>query len=351
MFNLATAGKLLTQITSYGHKQHPSTMTAILPKPTASSKFSKQWKFYIASNAHIYITLFATFLRRSRELDFSQQSFKRSIDLVLSVTRVFTKEVCEVLLLAFSSSMPSQLKQLRVEHEENLIHSTMKESAVFPTFVSLNDCKLDALALLEEIYFQHFKRSREMSVLDRLDDKIEWVAGGGGSKYELQLIDRLKDQLCSIVGLPDYRYAGSKQQNESRGYSARHVPQTASNGITLTVKGREEIVRGKKIFAPTDVKYLGDPMKARVRSYEIGCMVHWCVLASNWINSKLGLDQSSSTLATATGTPASLLNLIEETEKSKKIWFRINLRFLADYRNLIFFSFVAIIYKLLRCLF
>jgi hypothetical protein len=245
--------------------------------------------------------------------------------------------------------VPSLLKQLRVEHEGILGQKTANGGVLFPSSVNLHDCKLDAQAMLEEIYFQHFKKKREMNLLDRLDDKIEGMTGSGGTKYELQLADRVKDQLCSIVGIQDYQYTGNKQLLDSRLHSTRQLPQTAANGITLTTKGREEIVRGKKTFAPQDVKYLGDPMKARVRSYEIGFLVHWCVMASNWINFKLGLDKAGSKLGNS--TPPSLLGLIEETEKTKKIWFRFNLRFLADYRNLLFFACLVVIYKVIKCLF
>jgi len=339
-----SAGKIFTNISSYGHQPEQHMM----PKPTSPSKYSHPWQCYVASNAHIYTTLLAIFLRRAREFDFSQRNFMRSLDIVLRVTRVFTKDVCMVLQRSFSSA-PSMLRRFRVLHEQNLLKG--RNNNIFPTCLNLHDCQNDVRALLEEIYFQHFKNIREMNFLDRLDDKIEGLTGTGGSKHERHIIEIVKDQACSMVGLIGYQYtANNKQQALLQGSqkSIQRLPEVAANGVTLTEKGRREILSGKKTFVPQDVKYIGDPMKARVRSYEISFLVDWCVLASNWLNFTCGLVADP--VVHKCSSPPTLLDLIDDSEKRRKAWFRFNLRFLADIRNLIFLAVVVLFWRVLRSL-
>jgi hypothetical protein len=102
--------------------------------------------------------------------------------------------------------------------------------------------------------------------------------------------------------------------------AAQGMPDRDADG-KLTDLGRRQIKAGLCKCNPMDVRYIGDPMLARVKSYEIPALVELTIRISNYLNDKLGLVPHYR--------------------------FRINLRFLADSRNIIFFFIVWSICRLL----
>jgi len=95
-----------------------------------------------------------------------------------------------------------------------------------------------------------------------------------------------------------------------------------------------------------DVHYIGDPMLARVKSYEIPVLVELTICASKYLNAKLGLVASTPEGDVVGGTEDNaLLKQFREMEEYQKVVFRFNFRFLADSRNIIF---AAIIWGLVR---
>ena len=79
-------------------------------------------------------------------------------------------------------------------------------------------------------------------------------------------------------------------------------------------------------------------MLAPYESHEIPALVDLAVAASNYLNHRLGFVPLSS--LTGNKEDDMLTKNILEMERYNKIVFRVNLRFLADYRNVIAISFV-----------
>jgi len=158
-----------------------------------------------------------------------------------------------------------------------------------------------------------------------------------------------------IVSLPaDYTVLpGEKKGSKTGAASAlfsgkenQYQPERVHGGL-LTETGRQQILIGARKCNAMDISYLGDPMYSRIKSYEIPFLVTWTVWVSNWMNKRLdeavpGLNivpkhesQEILSPSDASDTAALVLKHFQQGEDQKNVRFRINLRPLADYRNLI----------------
>lgn len=119
------------------------------------------------------------------------------------------------------------------------------------------------------------------------------------------------------------------------------VPQCDPNG-KLTDHGRQQLYAGLCKCNPMDVHYIGDPMLSRSKSYEIPALVEFTIFVSNYLNGKLGLIPQPPIPSVAEGDEgdALLLKHYQEMEQYQNVKFRLNLRFLADSRNIIFATIV-----------
>ena len=147
--------------------------------------------------------------------------------------------------------------------------------------VRVKDCRADLQAVLEELYLQREHWWEAATPLEPLLEKSRLLVG--------------KDLVIDVK----VRKTAKKAKETG--------PQRNRDG-TLTEQGREELRTGLKGCGADDVRYGGDTMRMRPQSHEITALVLVLVWLSETLNARLGF-----------------------TEKSLV---RINLRFLADYRNL-----------------
>lgn len=314
----------------------------VKPKPTSASTYSSQWEAYIVSNLNLYTVPLAIFLKRARELDFSSTNeYPRSLALVQRVLRIFSKDVVTVLNSVLNRRADALSASLATMHRDNL------KAYCPPSSWKLTDCQLDATNLLEEVFSQHQKRKNEMDIFDRIDARLTALFSGkiGSDEAALQ---SLLSQVRYLMHLPqDYQVLPEEPQS-SRGWGrflglGRHKddsllvenllePERDASG-RLTEKGRSQIYSGVRKCNPIDVHFVGDPLLARVKTYEIPALVELTVQASNYLNVKLGLVSEAATNVVEGQTIDDALLIME---RYKKTLFRINLRFLADSRNIIF---------------
>jgi hypothetical protein len=278
-------------------------------KPTARSNYTKAWEPFIAANLHLYTVPLALFLRRARELDFSSQYFTRSFALLQRVFRIYTPEVMFSIhnLLAGQHSMDCLVET----HVKNL----GAYAPLGPTHMS--SLQTDMQNLLEEVDMQYRKTVRERGFLDRFEANIEGIFSFIGlvpnSPGEERQIQQLVEKAKLVTGLPaDYQIAASGDGGgggsiRSRSPSGVGEQSIKVNGV-LTDYGKEQLISGEVTCSPDDVLYVGERMSSSPKSHELAWLVPLTIRGSDYLNSRLGLEKSV----------------------------RINIRFLADYRNLLF---------------
>ena len=318
------------------------------PKASSASKYTKEWEPYIAANLHLYTVPLAIFLRRARELDFSHREFHRSLGHIQKVFRVYTPEVVASIdaLLARQSSLVGMAAQ----HERIL-------GEFCPPRVSegLSSCYQDMHNLLEEIFLQHRKRVNEEGMFEKFEAMIERLGGVRGDEHAL---DKVLGHAKNIANLPsDYNVLPGEKKG-GRGHGASLIgsnrfdeakPERVDGGF-LTEAGRQQIMMGTRKCSAIDVFPLGDTLYARTKSYELPFLVFWTVQASEWLNKRLGLVPEhieTAVPADISVSAAQMLRLFREGENSRKVIFRFNLRFLADYRNIILILISKMIFNLI----
>lgn len=324
----------------------------VAPKPTSPSAYSSRWEAYVVSNAHFYTVPLAIFLRRARELDFSSTGeYRRSLTLVQRVLRVYCKSVVNVLNSVLNRRADAMTMSLFALHKTN-----MGEFCP-PSDWKLVELQLDATNLLEEVFGQYQKRRAGMDFFDRMEAKLSALFDGKIGSEEAAL-DTLLSQVRYMVSLPLEYQVLPEEPQAARGFGLLrllglgqndippadadtgyvNVPERGADGM-LTDLGRQQIYAGLRKCDPLDVRYIGDPMLARVKSYEIPALVELTVHVSNYLNRKLGLVSDHAEVGGdgIEGDDA-LIKHYREMQRYEKVVFRVNLRFLADTRNTIFIA-------------
>jgi hypothetical protein len=302
----------------------------------------KKWEPYIAANLHFYTVPLAIFLRRARELDFSPRYFRRSLELVQRVLRVYSPEVVHA-INGLLQDPASRFGSLVARHNRTL--GDYSPSSLGS--VSLTSCRSDMHNLLEEMYAQHFKALKDLDIFDRF---LAYVGLGEVTTSEEKDMRIVVEKARVIVGFPaDYdpmpdRLATSREKSSAAKSDIQ--PERSRSGL-LTDKGRADLSEGAVRCSPAEIAFVGDRMTMRPNSHEIAQLVPLTIKASNFLNARLGLSE-----IVAEGMPrdstrpisvdaSALDSVVEASRKSSKGRFRINLRFLADYRNLLAILFVA----------
>ena len=285
----------------------------------------RDWEPYVAANLCFYTVPLAIFLRRARELDFSASNFHKAYAVINRVFAVYTPELVHTINLL--AQKDTRFTAILDEHFERL--------GPFgpPTGVmTLASCDSDMRLLLEEMHMHHFKKLDNMDVFDRISAKFEGFFGRGAVSGEEKCLLQLVERAKILVGLSDTyqiypgREDGAGDPNLLNGQGDRKPARTKDG--RLTEEGRDQLLRGEVVCSPLDVRIETDPMKRTVvGTHEIGWLVTCLTWLSIWLNGQLGLPT-----------------------------YQINLRFLADYRNLAFtclFGYIvlnALLKFLLRCL-
>jgi hypothetical protein len=305
-----------TMSRSHGDKNSRLTQV-VYPKANQRSKYKPCWEGYIASNLHLYTVPFALFLRRARELDFSPSHYQKSVTTVRKVLRIYTPEVVSVInRLLNERGLPPvtparKFATMVRNHEKNLGPFAPPSNTL-----SLSSCQDDMKNLLEEISLQHYKKVED---LDFVSKTFASLFGSGAYLGEEKELHSLLHKAKIIVGFDkDYEVVPKdKKSNLSNPYDTRGDALYRTAEGSFSGIGRDKVVSGIIKCNPEDIAFIGDKMNAKVQSYEIAFLVHHLVKLSDFLNAYLGIQ-------TADQDNGSLLSL------------RFNLRFLADYRNLIF---------------
>jgi len=309
-----------------------------IPKFNQKSNFTPQWEPFIAANLHMYVVPLAIFLRRARELDFSDRRFERSIQIVKKVFRVFDPNVVDMINRHLSGD--GAYSNL-VQHELENLGAFAPPTTGVP--LTLESCKPHMHGLLEEIYMQHAKKVRELNVVERSFARLEGIFGKGVVSGEEKELTSLLERAKLIVKFPMDYEVFPRGNRPTKGASSATSgdagqPVRAQDGL-LTDQGRVQIVRGIAKCNPADVSFDGDKMHAIVGTYEIAILVKLFLALSFYLNKKLGWMEE---------VEADVGGKKTKTTKEGKVIMgvrlRVNLRFLADYRNIIFLYFVQYIY-------
>ena len=331
----------------------------VRPKPTSASAYSAKWEAYLATNLHFYTVPLAIFLKRARELDFSSNlEYQRSFVLLRKVLRVYSKPVVNVLNSLLNQTADVWSMSLFARHGTNM------GAFCPPNAWKLVQCQTDAINLMEEVFSQYSKRRADMDTFERIEAWLNALFHGKISG-EATAIENLLTQVKTLVNLPlDYHLLADKPgssvfglwellgQNKnndlatSAGYEHSLGPDREADG-SLSDLGRQQIYRGERKCDPMDVHYIGDPMLARVKSYEVPLLVELTVGVSKYVNEKVGWTGHMPEEAVADGTQGQdmFTKKMQEMKQYQSVVFRLNLRFLADPRNI---AFIAIVFWLVR---
>ncbi|GKY96046.1 hypothetical protein MPSEU_000564900 [Mayamaea pseudoterrestris] len=267
----------------------------------------RQWEPYVAVNLCVYTVPLALFLRRARELDFSAHNFQWACRIVSKVFVVFTPELIGTI---------SRLLRGDTRFAELIDYHLASLGPFAPPNreMNLSACQSDMRLLLEEMHMHHSKRKADLDFFERLHAKL---VGGGTLALEERSLLIVFERATLLVNLPDtYQiFPGRDRAHGSDDDQDTRTPARTKEGM-LTEEGRERLLRGEVVCSPLDVQSDNELLdQAVIGSYEFAWLVTLFVSLSIRLNKWLGFS---------TG--------------------RINLRFLADYRNLSFccvFGYVA----------
>jgi hypothetical protein len=315
--------------------------------PTSSSTFTHQWEAYVAANLHFYTVPLAIFLRRAKELFicFMEAEFSCSLALVQRVLRCYPEPIVKILTSVLSSKTDTMTRGIVSWHVQNLGPYYPLDDG------NLVSCQADAMDLVEYIFARYEGRVRNMTVIDHLKKRVGKLRFGQRLSEEGNL-QSILSQLKCIVGLPqEYQVSMNMTPKQSRWswfslYGKSSVPsqidltgpERTPDGL-LTDLGRRQIATGTRKCSPFDVRYIGDPMLAPYCSYEIPALVDLAIALSTYVNGKLGFVPKHSFLDEKSRKEEDMLSKnIREMKLYNATVFRFNLRFLADYRNLVMLS-------------
>ena len=263
---------------------------------TTKSYYTPKWEAYVAANLHLYTIPLAIFLRRAREFDFSRDNFHKSLDTVRRVFRVYTPELVNCLNRLLRNEAPEYI-QIVSSHTKKL------EPYLPPNLssLSLSSCQKDMTNLLEDIYSEHLKKVTDQNVFWPFIDSF---LGSGATSGEEKTLNALLERARIMVQLgDDYRFkTASSEESQSPSLASDRVVQKDSNG-RLTDESFQKIFFGETKCSPSDVTYNGDMMKSREGTDEVPILIELFVFLSEYLHQKTG--------------------------------FKVNLRYFANWRNLI----------------
>lgn len=291
-------------------------------KSTARSKYNKKWEPFLAANLYLYAAPLALFLRRARELDFSSQYFSRSFTLLQRVFRVYTPDVIASINRLLAEGSEHAMTGLVQTHGKNL--GAYSPNLVGP--IRMTSLQNDMHNLLEEVDMQYRKTVRDRGFLDRVEANIEGVFSFFGivesSTGEERKISQLVEKAKLLASLPpDYTIHNNNSDggstSRSIGGASAVLDQVTKRDGVLTDAAKSQVIAGQVMCRPADLissAAATDSMHGSVKSHELSILVAWTIAASEYLNSRFGHDNDTVIF---------------------------NLRFLADYRNILVLAVVT----------
>jgi hypothetical protein len=181
----------------------------------------------------------------------------------------------------------------------------------------MESCQRDMICLLEEIQMQHLKKVRELDIFERTSAYLEGFFGKGVVSGEEKTLDVIVERARLIVNLPldfDLSFSSKHEATTRAAAGSSDMSGASSRPVTnqdgyLTDVGKCQLMTGAVKCNPVDVTFHGEIVKARATTHELASLLQWTSWTSDWIYSKTH-------------------------------W-RLELRFLADYRNLWFLALLA----------
>lgn len=318
-----TKSSVRNAVSRVSKEKIPTCAHYVYPRVSQRSNYTPMWETYIASNLHFYTVPLALFLRRARELDFSQKLYKKSVGIVMSVLRVYSGDVVTVinrLLKDRGSGGLSSLASSDVPYVKMVSNHEKKLGSFAPPCVELTLSSLqeDVKTLLEEIHLQQQKNAEKVNVLDKWIDN---AFGTGTQHNEQKDLKVLTDMAKRIFGLPQDYEVSLKDKSQVIEAQTTSVEETRTSEGFYSGSGLRHVTVGDIKCKPEEVVYVGDEMNARPQSYEISFLVRLLIDLSIHLNNRFGLEN----------------NL--KPNNNLFVPHRFNLRFLADIRNL---GFVAL---------
>jgi hypothetical protein len=315
----------MNQLKNNSQKQKENVFPSQPIKSNFRRKYTANWEPYLASNLYLYTVPLALFIRRARELDFSSQHFSQSFKLLDRVLRVYSPDLIASIHAIEAKSDDHSMTSLVAAHVANLDVYAPSNVGSFP----LTSIQSSVGILLEEIQMQYQKTVMRRGFFDKLEAKIESyfhflgladLSQGEDRKIQL-LIEKAKLLSNDSSKFETYSFGTMKNESTNQLFSGKsgvhELYQRLDNG-TLTDHGREQILSGKSFLKATDISLIvADKLHGSIQTHEIKWLVHLTIQASEYLNSKLSLDGK------------------------ERIPMRINLRFLADYRNLILLAMIS----------
>jgi hypothetical protein len=315
-----TQYRTMSKSVSRVSKERYSSPSYVYPKALQSSQYTPIWEAYIASNLHFFTTPLALFLRRARELDFSQRDYNKSLNTVMKVLRVYCKELVDVidrLLQQRNCVGMHSLLGPDVPFAKMIYNHEKKLASFAPPSVemSLSSLQDDVKSLLEEIYLEQQQNAKKVNAFERWIDN---TIGAGLQHKEEKDLHVLTEKAKIIFGFPPNFEVSLRQKSEAREAMAAKNGETRTSEGFYSEAGLLRVTKGDVKCKPEEVVYVGDRMNARPQSYEINFLVPLLINLSVGLNNRLGLQNNP------------------KPNKFVLVPTRLNLRFLADVRNLVF---------------
>lgn len=325
------------------------------PKSTSASKYTPAWETYVAANLHLYLVPLSIFLFRAREFDFSKDGFNSAVDTVRKVFRVFSPALVKTLQTLMIHNVSDDLSN----NDKALFSLVQSHEHILGKFRpprpqagdnEKNTWKMELLqqdmhALLEEIILQQRKSQSERDFFERLDTRLQRLVGG--TQSEEQTIKTIVEKGKGIANFPkNYKVFPDGNGDTS---NALNTSQSLFEGVSpehdqrgyMTETGRIQLREGSKICNAMDISFIGDPLYARIKDYESQFVLTFAIFLSNWLNDYFGFSTSPQSHRRSQKR-TDISHLLKEQNDVRGMKFRINLRFIADTRNWLFFVVIVL---------
>jgi hypothetical protein len=329
----------------------------------AASVNLRAWRGYVTGSSLMYTLLLASFVRRARDLSFVEERQPGEIGVGARLSP--NVSLVERVLQVFSPDLIFILDACR---DGTGCTSALLASVSAP-LPALSSFRGDACSLLEEMAAQsrdsekHGVLTKTIGLVSTGVTKFKHAVGTDTTSAQ----ERIAAAARLIFDIPQNWAPTSTPAADESGEAAlgagSMVPERKS--VFLTAAGRQQIAQGRRVCSKVEASYIGDPMLRPTETYEIAWLAHKLVTLSMHLNRRYGLDTRRSG---SSPTSRDYLSIYEDERPSEAIirgrmwaesvappkhilgvdvYLRFNLRFLADYRNLLFIVLASLCLRLI----